>query len=98
MSRTDWCDEVCHRVVAAVGREAPRGLGTWDEAWRMVEAPSDDLLEALRAFEDREADDKAHIVALAEALLDAWREAGEAYLRERGAPAQTDAFRGQEVP
>lgn len=86
MTRREWSNLVCRRVSEKISEIAPRGLGHWDEAWELVEAPSQVLLDTLADFERTGAlVDKEAAVAAAEAVVHAWSEAARLW-EEAGRP------------
>lgn len=78
MTAHQWTAHLCRRLHAAVIREVPAGIGAWDEAWRIVEAPSAALLRELERIErGRGSRERAKRLALA--VLEAWRTAAARY-------------------
>ena len=65
---------VCERLTEEVAQLAPPGLGDWDGAWEIVDAPSAVFLECLTRWEqtgeqtDQDRCDTAYAV-----VIDAWR-------------------------
>lgn len=79
-ARRAWSDWLCQRLHEAVSRETPAGLGYWNEAWEIVEEPSDDLLSILERWEAAGApEDKRAAVQAADLVLRAWRDAARAW-------------------
>lgn len=79
-SRTEKARRLCARLAGDVAAIAPAGLGTWDQAWAIVDPPSAELLAALTAWEATGDDDTVAAVKVAyDAVLDAWREAARQY-------------------
>ena len=68
-------------VVGAV--IAPKGIGRWDRAWEIVDAPSGAFVIALTAWETSPSDEAALVVSGAyDGVLNAWREAASEYTTE----------------
>lgn len=76
--RTAWCDHLLARLVAAIAREAPAGLGLWEGLGAVIDAPSGELLLELRRIE-RGGGDQERAKRLGLDVLAAWRRAGEAW-------------------
>ncbi len=77
---------VCRRLTERVGEVAPPGLGKWDRAWELVADPSTAFLDALTAWEGEDAPrSRARLQAAADAVVRAWRLAGEEW-EARGRP------------
>lgn len=89
--RRPWSDRLCRRLHDLVSNETPAGLGHWNEAWRIVEAPSDDLLKRLERWEDAGApEDKRAASDAARAVRAAWRDAAGRW-RAAGCPDVDEA-------
>ena len=72
--------ELCHRLAARIAHQSPPGLGRWDPAWEIVEAPSKRLLDALADWERSGADaDQRAALRAAEAVVIAWERAATAW-------------------
>ncbi len=74
-AREAWCQRLLERLSAAIAREAPEGIGRWDEAWQRVDRPSRELLLELRRIE-RGGGDPERAKRLGMDVLTAWRYAG----------------------
>lgn len=74
MNRSEWTEKLCSRLSAAIARETPAGLGSWEPAWEMVAAPSRALLQELGRYE-REGGDQEAAKRLGLDVLAAWRRA-----------------------
>ena len=73
-ARRAWSDELCRRLSEDVARQSPAGLGHWDNAWEIVEAPSARLLDALAEWERTgDAADQSAACQAAEDVGRAWR-------------------------
>lgn len=80
---------ICQRVTQEVASVAPKGLGRWPEAWRIVEEPSTRFLDRLAEWEHADtADTRRRLHAAAVEVVEAWRRAAEAWGRA-GRPAGT---------
>lgn len=76
MTAEQWCAALAERLTAAILREAPPGLGWWDPAWELVRAPSEALMQELKAIEEGGGSrDRARQLGLD--VLAAWRHAAE---------------------
>lgn len=78
MSAAEWCDHVLVRLEARVRQEAPAGIGAWEPVWRMVEAPSRALFEAIAEVRAGRGDPD-EVVRRGVAVREAWRTAGDAW-------------------
>lgn len=76
--------EICRLLTEDVGRIAPDGIGRWDRAWTIVDAPTADFMAALSAWESEPKSETAKqaVRDTYRGVLDAWREAVEEYRRE----------------
>ena len=82
---------VCERVTRRIGEVVPAGLGRWDPAWSMVEAPSDSFLDALRAWGALDTPvTRERLQETADELVRAWRRAGQAW-ETSGGPTEEPA-------
>lgn len=76
--RRAWSDDLCRRLHAAVARETSAGLGAWDRAWALVEAPSCALLDALAGWEEHGTQERRQAATkAARRVHQAWRQAAE---------------------
>lgn len=85
------------RFAGRVRDIAPAGLGRWLPAWELVAGPTDDVLDAIHAWEAA-GDDPLNEAELRQAVsdavavaLDAWREAAEAWQIVAGRPGTPKA-------
>jgi len=84
--RREWSDSLCRRLCRAVARETPTGLGYWDGAWRLVEVPSNKLLDTLNEWEGRGTPaSREDAIKRAAEVLEAWRDAARRW-EEAGRP------------
>lgn len=80
--RRHICGKVSHRI----SEVAPRGLGRWGDAWHRVREPSDAFLDALAVFLEADTPEtRTRIQRAADALVRAWRAAGQEW-EARGCP------------
>ena len=79
-ARRAWSVNLCRRLSEGVAAQSPPGLGRWEPAWEMVEAPSERLLSMLADWEQSGsvADQRAAIIA-AEDVAFAWERAATAW-------------------
>ena len=84
---------VCGKVARRISEVAPRGLDRWDDAWERVREPSDAFLDALAAFLEADTlETRDRIQRAADALVRAWRKAGQEW--EAGGRPGADAREG----
>ena len=77
---------IAAKVIRRIGEVTPEGLGRWDQAWRLLEEPSDAFLDALSAWEREDAPlTREALQDAADDLVRAWRKAGDAW-RAAGSP------------
>ncbi len=82
--RRERCRQLCRVLAKWVGEKTSPGLGQWDEAWRIVEAESNDFLDALAHFTTTGHESyMERAKALACDVLGKWQEAEAAYQREQ---------------
>ena len=90
--RRERADAIARHLSAKVNAVAPRGLGAWDHAWRVVEEPSNAFLDALHDWEESgSAADRQRVKETAERVMAAWRHAAtlwEAAGKPRSWPSQ----------
>lgn len=73
----------CQRVAERIHEVTPEGLGKWDPALEYVREPSDAFLDALDAWLDRGTSEaRRDLQEAADALVRAWREAGQRFEAE----------------
>ena len=83
-ARRTWSTELCRRLSEDIARQSPAGLGHWDNAWEIVEAPSARLLDALAEWERTgDATDQSAAIQAAEEVGRAWTDAAAAWQRAR---------------
>ena len=90
--------ELCRILAKHVCAFASPGLGLWDDAWKIVEKPSVDFLDAPNEFErtgNESTMDRAKRLSLK--VRDAWRDADRQYRAGRRAEAVEQDGR-EEVP
>lgn len=83
MTRDEVARRVAARLAERVRRVAPPGLGRWDGAWALVEAPSVRFLDVLNDWQHadpadgRDAERKRAVTDAANEVIAAWRVAAE---------------------
>lgn len=75
MNDAEWCDYMLARLAAAIAKEAPAGIGTWDEAWIRVDRSSHELMAEIHRI-DAGGGDKEKAKRLGVDVLNAWRHVG----------------------
>lgn len=86
MSDVEWCERLLSRLSAAIAKEAPAGVGAWDEAWSRVELSSRALLDELRGIEGG-GGDRERAKGLGLDVLAAWRHVGARFRAGGGVAA-----------
>ena len=78
--RRVWSDDLCRRLSEGIAHQSLPGMGWWEPAWEIVEAPSERLLSVLADWEQSGdvADQRAAIIA-AEDVAFAWERAATAW-------------------
>lgn len=72
--------ELCLRLTARVADLVPRGIGRWDETWRIVGPADAEFMAALTSWEvSPNPGDKERIRSAHDAVLAAWRYAVAEY-------------------
>lgn len=74
-------ERIAGRLCAAIARETPAGLGAWEPAWEIVEAPSAAFLEEL-ALVEAGAGDRDRLVERGVEVLEAWKRAAAEWRAE----------------
>ena len=79
-ARRAWSNDLCRRLSEGMAHQSSPGLGRWEPAWEIVEAPSERLLSVLADWEHSGsiADQRAAIIA-AEDVAFAWERAAIAW-------------------
>jgi hypothetical protein len=78
--RVDHSRRICRKITQKINGFSPRGLGHWRRTWDLVEAPSDQFLDALNRWIDEDTHEtREDVEAAAEGLLVAWEEAGDLF-------------------
>lgn len=86
--RLEHTRRICRRVTAVINEISPKGLGHWDTAWRMVDAPSGAFLDALDAWVKKDSTETREEVKLAaRRLLMAWEDAASLSTRSESSKA-----------
>jgi hypothetical protein len=71
---------VAEKVIRRIGEVTPTGLGGWEDAWKLVEKPSDAFLDALSTWEREDTPTtRKTLQEAADGLVKAWRKAGETW-------------------
>lgn len=83
--RATQAQSILKRLTAKIGEISPEGLGGWPEAWEMVAEEDIRLTETLLAFQQGKVERQA-LVDAGVKLLDAWRDAGAAFLKQVAEP------------
>ena len=74
--RRAWADSLCNRLSRQVAALSFPGLGSWPDAWEIVEGPSKRFLEALALWEEKGgAAEKTLTLETCEAVLKSWQDA-----------------------
>ena len=77
---------LCQKLAAAVASIAPKGIGCWDRAWQIVDAPSAEFMAALSAWEIDPSDMTMQRVSDAyDVVMAAWGVAVAEYTTEGAA-------------
>lgn len=77
---------IAEKVLRRIDEVTPKGLGRWDQAWQLLEEPSDAFLDALAAWEREDVPlTREALQDAADDLVRAWRKAGEAW-KAAGSP------------
>lgn len=73
--------EICRRLTTDVAAIMPSGIGRWDRAWEIVDAPSADFMAALSAWQSEPTSEPAKqaVRDTYAAVADAWRRAANEY-------------------
>jgi hypothetical protein len=80
--REEHGDRIARWVSERVHEATPAGLGRWEPAWEIVEAPSNAFLDALKAWEQSGAlEDQRRVQEAGRAVVEAWRDAGAQWER-----------------
>jgi len=84
MGMTERGRLVAQKVIRRIGEVTPLGLGRWDDAWTLVEKPSDAFLDALAAWEREDTPiTREGLQDASDSLVRAWRKAGETWESSR---------------
>lgn len=86
MTGPAWVEFFCLRLAAAMHRECPAGLGTWEPAWAIVDPVAAELNAELDEVEKGRGD-REKAKALGQRVLAAWKRAREEWAASEGAAA-----------